>query len=714
MINKVDNKELVAAFIEKRLQDNLAFFKKYSPDIYQMFSHYEERNYFLIYDQEGSVDILNREDESLVYGGRMLDLVFENLKGFIKSPPHRPYISFAGKDKPVDKTNYVHTDTMWKLGQLQAQAFSSFFTKKDFSHSVEDDSPVGFGELPKSINSLFVFSTGVGFDVEKLICDYSVKRLYILEPNPDIFYASMQLVDWGGALSKIIDNGGSVYIGVSEDKDQLITDLTFAVNKNGRHNATGAYLYSSFYKDDYKDMFVRLKDIMNLSLFNGYGFYDDSRISLAHTLSNFRNKIPCILSSKKMNVDYGQARVPVFIVGNGPSLDDEIDFLKENSNKAVIISCGTSLKALYVNNIVPDFHMELERTAHIPYWIKKSSDEPEYRDFLKKITFVGMSQVHPEAFSLFGCAVQVPKDVESGSFAINRALPNLKIPLVSRVAPSCVHVALTMSVIFGFKKLYFFGVDMGYKSEDSHHSKFSLYSDLNDKAKKHYSPKGKLHTEFESNFSDGVVMSSGHLPMFKDQLESIIAGWKENILGGFDVMNCSDGALIKGAEPCHSSEINFDDFIDKEKFDKGALVSAFFSYVPEDDDVKALDAVVNDAQNKIVLICDWAIREISNRKVESIESASDLVDRLSLELHSDLSGIGIEESDSWLYSFFDGSLLYMLSAINSTIYFPAPDSEKISRVDEMFDVVVSFFESVKKDAMENILTPDSESYYDLV
>lgn len=44
------DQELVAAFIEKRLTDNIAALKKYVPDIYVRFKEYQEERFFLTYE----------------------------------------------------------------------------------------------------------------------------------------------------------------------------------------------------------------------------------------------------------------------------------------------------------------------------------------------------------------------------------------------------------------------------------------------------------------------------------------------------------------------------------------------------------------------------------------------------------------------------------------------------------------------------------------
>jgi len=47
--------------------------------------------------------------------------------------------------------------------------------------------------------------------------------------------------------------------------------------------------------------------------------------------------------------------VPIIIVSTGPSLDKNIDLLKEAKGRALIISAGSALRPLLMRNIKPDF-----------------------------------------------------------------------------------------------------------------------------------------------------------------------------------------------------------------------------------------------------------------------------------------------------------------------------------------------------------------------
>ena len=53
--------------------------------------------------------------------------------------------------------------------------------------------------------------------------------------------------------------------------------------------------------------------------------------------------------------------IPAFVVAGGPSLDNDLEFLKTHQDAAIIVSCGTALSILLYAGITPDFQVEMEK-----------------------------------------------------------------------------------------------------------------------------------------------------------------------------------------------------------------------------------------------------------------------------------------------------------------------------------------------------------------
>lgn len=704
--------ELIAAFIEKRLSDNLKAFKEHLPDIYDVFKNYQEERFYLIYDDHGNINLFDKKSEVTLYSNPVADTL-NNLSEYEKKPVQRPYFIASADAKTKDEVNYIHSDIVKKLaseqfGVLKSIAANMIGNMAPMSQSnnqwFNSDS-----ELPGFINALFCFSSGVGFDVEKLYLERDIKHFYLVEPDLDVFYASLQLVDWAAIIKKSIDKGFAINFIIDDSHDKLIESISVIVSKSGRHNVAGSYLYSSFYLAEYKSLFERLKSAISYSYLAGFGFYDDSRYSLAHTVGNISNGIPLLASNRKLSKNYGQSKLPVMIIGNGPSLDKSIDYIKEHQKNFVVVSCGSALRALIVNDVMPDFHVELERTASIPHWIKKSGQGIDgFFDKLKKITLIQVSQVHPDVAGLFGNAGMVLKDIETGSSFVHKAFSGKGAAILPRLAPTCVHSAITSMLVLGFKNLYLFGVDMGSIDPEKHHSRDSSYQYLKKERTEKFNFK-KATEVYPSNFGDKEVFSTGLYPMFKRELESVVSGWKYTFQNTINVSNCSDGAKLEGIEAIEASSIPLvseDECVNKSKIIRDVFDSHFSLTISAEE--KQLESSLQEMKEAVSRACKYAEDLIT--PISNVTDAFYVVDKFTTDFHS---AHVLEDSFAWVYSIFDGSLLYLLSIINSTAMLPATEAEKVEVVNKQFDLLKQFFRMVDKDFSENCLEWDKESRYSL-
>ncbi len=704
--------ELVAAFIEKRLSDNLKVFKKYLPDIYNLFKSYSEERFFLIYDDQGNINLFDKDKGNVCYADPLADSL-NNLSDYEARPVQRPYFIASTESDKKDEVNYIHSDVIQELAQQQFNVLKSIaasMVSSIKSYSPEDNQwQRTDSELPCFINSLFCFSTGVGFDVEKLYLERDIKNFYLVEPNPDVFYASLQLVDWSSVIKKSFDKGFSINFIIDSDQDKLVDSISSIVSKSGRHNVAGSYLYSSFYLPEYKAVFESLKNAISYSYLAGFGFYDDSRYSLAHTLGNISSGVPLLASNRELKKNFGQDQLPVIIVGNGPSLDSSIEYIKEFQDRFVVVSSGTALRTLLVNDVIPDFHVELERTASIPYWIKKSGQGIDsFFDKLKKIRLIQVSQVHPDVASLFGESGMVLKDIETGSSFVYKTFQGKGAAILPRLAPTCVHSAVTTMLVLGFKDIYLFGVDMGSIDPEKHHSKDSSYQYLKEDKKISFNFKNSNEI-YSSNFGEKKVYSSGLYPMYKRELEAIVAGWRFTFQNKINVFNCSDGARLEGVDAmdAHSIILPPIDCYERKEEILGKVFSSHFNLLLSEE-FDQLDLSLADVKNAVSRACAYADSIIC--PIEDLTDVFYLVDKFSSNFHSkDV----LEDSFAWVYSIFDGSLLYILSIINSTAMLPAPEDNKIEAINVQLEILKKFFKMVDEDFSRNCLEWDKESRYSL-
>src|SRR5690606_30014369 len=94
-------------------------------------------------------------------------------------------------------------------------------------------------------------------------------------------------------------------------------------------------------------------------MFGQSGFIEDENLGIAHFLHKLK---PQSIFIKKYPMPSDVQLPMALIIGSGPSIDKQINYIKKVQNQCIIFSCSSSIEILYNNNIIPDFHVEIERT----------------------------------------------------------------------------------------------------------------------------------------------------------------------------------------------------------------------------------------------------------------------------------------------------------------------------------------------------------------
>lgn len=91
-----------------------------------------------------------------------------------------------------------------------------------------------------------------------------------------------------------------------------------------------------------------------------------------YTLNGLRN-IKHFLFSKSITDFYQRVdkEIPIIIVASGPSLDKNIDVLKQAKGKCLLVGLDSSVKALVKHDIIPDIFVSVDARKHIKHFSDK-------------------------------------------------------------------------------------------------------------------------------------------------------------------------------------------------------------------------------------------------------------------------------------------------------------------------------------------------------
>jgi hypothetical protein len=262
----------------------------------------------------------------------------------------------------------------------------------------------------------------------------------------------------------------------------------------------------------------------------GLGFYQDEINMIAQSYKNLEKGEARVISELS-----NDPKLPAFIVGSGPSVETLLPFIKEHQDKAIIISCGTSIDVLLDYGIKPDFWAIAERDYDILLQAQETNELYGTED----IHFIGSTTIFPGVYELFKEAIFFFRPGLSAAPLFAES----KDQVLLMPDPLAANAGLSAGIHLGFREFYFFGVDTGSKHKTHGHAQKSWYY-------RHDAENIKdLDIPLPGNFG-GTVWTTVELQWSKESIEKLI-----NICSGRVFYNLGDGALIKGVAPKHPKAV---------------------------------------------------------------------------------------------------------------------------------------------------------------
>ncbi|HIQ51224.1 MAG TPA: DUF115 domain-containing protein [Nautiliaceae bacterium] len=386
----------------------------------------------------------------------------------------------------------------------------------------------------KDFSSIIIVGLGLGLFLKDLVKEYNGFDVAILEDNLEFFIASLYVVDY----TKIWE--------IQKKKGKLKFFINLAKIKNGYEYLFHTLKsYINFYPsrfafprvyvhyEEKNTNYKRLIDKQISNLLKGLGFFDDEEQAIKNAYYNYLLKRKMIFGKGEIEND----KIPVLIIGSGPSLEQTIDIIKDYQDKAIIVSCGSSLSKLAKENIYPDVWVNLERVPEVKDILEKAK---EYGMDLAKLLVITSDITHKSVIDMLNKEniYYFPR----GGAAIHNML-NTKSTL-SGFLPTVTNTGLSILFHMGFKKFYLLGVDLGTKTPGVLHTAHTIYKKEDDIKHEYIGP-------FPGNFGGNVYTTDIFL-WSKSSMEDFIRyiTTKENAR----VFNVSDGIKIEGTLPLKPSD----------------------------------------------------------------------------------------------------------------------------------------------------------------
>ncbi|WP_270693634.1 MULTISPECIES: motility associated factor glycosyltransferase family protein [unclassified Aeromonas] len=517
-----------------RFAQNMAAFRQYIPHIADIYEGYQPTRPFKFFCSEnGQPNLAWLDDDVAVYGPEPYLIC----KTLVKEFMDKGGLSRFSFSKEANPLGFMHVEYLNKLNAYL----------DDISAREER-----LGQVPHEVPSALIFGVGLGYHLGYLYERCKIGTLFLFEPDLDLFYASLYCFDWAPLLGYLHQENLGLHILLGQDENTIVKDFASAIQRRGSFLVANAFIMWGYQNEKIRKL-IEIVQQEYYQLVMGWGFFDDNLIALSHTINNIERAVPFLQHNKKISPVY--QRTPVFIIANGPSLDESIAVIKAHKDRAILISCGSAMTALHKVGIKPDIHVETERTK-IVYDFLANLNDPDYQ---REILFLSSDVIHPDCSTLFNKSMLTFKLGEPGFTLYKNYFSHLQhCAAFSGMNPLVGNIGVSLPINLGFKNIYLFGMDNGYRQRGHHHSRFSAYYNNNDKAEafgeKVY---GDSQRACEGNFG-GVVISNIMFDTSRRVTEAVLAANSD-----VQCFNCSDGAKIEMARPLLSTEIQLSQSINK-------------------------------------------------------------------------------------------------------------------------------------------------------
>lgn len=238
---------------------------------------------------------------------------------------------------------------------------------------------------------LYFFGVGNGMLLKQLLSNSNHKRIVVIEPDLEILYVVLNLVDF----STDISSGRLVFVDANSVDFPSIIWLLNTLETQRYARVYDLHVMSSYYDQYFEKLHyinkVFTETFYHMAMIAGNDA-KDALIGLKHHITN----LPKVVESFSLHSLFFRNDFPdvAVLVSTGPSLGKQLPLLKEIAPYVTIVAVDASLPVLAQHGIQPDIVTSIERVPATSRFFEKT---PE--DVLEKTVCVASSVQHAKVLS---------------------------------------------------------------------------------------------------------------------------------------------------------------------------------------------------------------------------------------------------------------------------------------------------------------------------
>ena len=519
----------------KILQDihdrNVAFFKRRNPPLGEALENLGTGG-FVIRFNEDFLDILEHSTNQYAHPpGKLLDYIET-----VASWHHTGWI---------DKLEVVHRQTgVHEHGQILQSFYQALH---QVLPRILERMQSGIIQLPKlphrqrfSGSTVFLGAL-TGLHIVHYLNTTEVRDIFIIEPDIHKFALSCWFVDYPAIEKRF----GRLVLHVGEDMPE--SPLDFLMGTSPIVAAIWLRILP-IYPSPYFDEVIARTNLRWRSIHEILVPFDRELRNLGYGAANLRAGYPILCKTPQLSEN-----CRIAVVGSGPSLEDDIPWLKANQDKVIIFAVHSSVRVLRKHGIRPDFQVTLD--TELLEDLPKLQLDPE-------VPFVVYYKIDPRAIEGFKTVLMVPENGKANVVRFKRP--------VTYTHPTSGNTAIAVALFMQAPETYLMGLDLGFREAERSHAPGTWHDDEGGAG--HGDAKWRDNVKARANFdeSEGQIFTHAYYNYSRAAVEGAIA----SLANGREVYNLSDGVQIKGAVPRRSGDTELGAYQDK-KEDLAAIHSAF-------------------------------------------------------------------------------------------------------------------------------------------
>lgn len=682
--NLIDLQQRMSDMLIDRFAANMEAFKKYIPDIYRRFHNYSptETIEFLC-TSNGNPNLFFNERNEFFY------------KAYDPVALCNKQVEIVLEKCPFKQLTY-NVDHE-KLGQIHHRYLNDL-ARDQMKWIPNNSSPLLSNSCPIAI----IVGIGLGYHIGHLYEKIEIGNLILIEPNIDLFFASLHTFDWANLLEFINKERRGIYLMVGQTREEVFEDLNSYYERHGRMLAGFMWSMVHYRSDEVNEIADKIVQDYERS-FATLGFLDDHFFGLSHAMYLATHHARLVRHDVQIPDEF--LNVPVCVVANGPSLSKDLPLLRKVQDKVIIIACGTALETLYSAGIRPFFYGATERLKVVAESLSLIPD----KEFIEELVLLTSDVTHPDTFNMFKHTAIFGKSDETffclaGINLFHRYRPINGLCLMN---PLVGNLGVAASGQLRFKNIYLFGVDNGTKRDDRavHPDESRTYtkerqalelnakpeSELTDEekaAKRNMEGLKRLNYVGEGNFG-GQVYTSYLYKLSALYMKVIINAYEKGEYG-VKYYNCSDGLKVEGAEPLDPSGL-LEEWSQLPDVDFKALRDFI-------DEKKTFD--LNLTEEEAVKLCKY---ETFDYVVDTIKSVINKEERpktrlefvMLLQSICEMFTLLRKSPDAFVADILDGSIYNYFIMVIRVLYLTADEQEAIERAEKHMVTVCDFLDDAK-------------------